>query len=358
MNISKSSTEKTWCLALLVLFLSLPCGSASRLPRIRILATGGTIAGTQANRDAAGYSSGTLTVEDLIQAVPQVKGLAEISGEQVSNIGSQSMNNRVWLKLGKRLNEVLADPSVDGVVITHGTDTMEETAYFLSLIAKSDKPIVMTGAMRPATETSADGPMNLYSAITLATNHEVRGRGVVVVLNDEIHYAREVEKTSTTRLNAFDSPNRGRAGVIHDGKAVLFSPAIPKYGLRSEFSIDGLTELPRVEIVYSYANLGRDMIDYLVREGVKGIVLAGVGDGNTTDEALAGLQDARKKGVMVVRSSRVESGITRREVEVDDGEMGFIASEELTPQKARILLMLGLTKTNDTKKLQNYFYEY
>lgn len=216
----------------------------------------------------------------------------------------------------------------------------------------------MVGAMRPATALSADGPMNLYNAIALAANPEARGRGVLVVADSEIHFAREVEKGNTTRIDSFDSPNRGRAGVIIDGQAVLFSPAALRYALRSEFSVDGVIQLPRVEIVYSYANFGRDMIDYLVSQGVKGIVLAGVGDGNTTDEALAGLQDAAKKGIAVVRSSRVGSGITRRNVEISDDRLGFVVSEELSPQKARVLLMLGLTKTSDVKGLQRYFYEY
>jgi L-asparaginase len=284
--------------------------------------------------------------------------VAEVSTEQVANIGSQTMNNRIWLKLAKRLQEVLSDPDVDGVVITHGTDTMEETAYFLSLLAKSGKPVVMVGSMRPATEVSADGPLNLYNAVALAANPDAKGRGVLVVLDNEIHYAREVEKSNTTRLDAFVSRNRGPAGLIHNGKAVWFSPPTTKLGPASEFSVEGLENLPRVEIVYSYANLGRAMIDSLVREGVHGIVLAGVGDGNTTDEALAALRDAAKQGVAIVRSTRVASGITRRNVEVNDDAMGFIAAEELNPQKARILLMLGLTRTTDRKKLQGYFESY
>lgn len=281
-----------------------------------------------------------------------------MSTEQVSNIGSQTMTNQIWLKLAKRLNQVLNDADVDGVVITHGTDTMEETAYFLSLVEKSDKPIVMTGSMRPATELSADGPMNLFNAVALAASPGARGRGVLIVLDNEIHYAREAEKSSTSRLDAFVSRNRGLAGLIHTGKAVWFSPPVTKFGQRSEFSVDSLEILPRVDIVYSYANLGRAMIDALVREGVQGIVLAGVGDGNTTEEALQGLEDAAKHGVVVVRSTRVASGVTRRNVEVDDDRMGFVAAEELNPQKARILLMLGLTKTTDLKRLQRYFEEY
>jgi L-asparaginase len=333
--------------------------AANAKPKIMILATGGTIAGAQASTTEAGYKSGTFSVDDLIKAVPQLKDIADISGEQVANIGSQTMNHEVWLKLATRVNEVLKGPT-DGVVITHGTDTMEETAYFLSLVVKSDKPVILVGSMRPATAISADGPANLYNAVALAANPEAKGRGPLVVLNDEIHYAREVQKTNTTSLDTFKSPNRGRAGVMNTGKAYFFSPNVMAHGTKSEFSVDGkgVNDLPRVEVVYSYANLGRDGIDFLAGKGVKGIVLAGVGDGNSTDAAIAALADAAKKGIAVVRSARVGSGLVVRNVEVDDDKLGFIAGMELSPQKARILLMLGLMKTNDPKKLQEMFVKY
>jgi len=346
------------CLALIGGAVFVAPSNATALARIRVLGTGGTIAGAQSTWNSESYQPGSLSIGDLIRAVPQVNTIAEVSTEQVCNIGSQTMTNSVWLTLANRLNENLRDPGVDGVVITHGTDTMEETAYFLSLVVRSDKPVVMVGSMRPATALSADGPMNFYNAIALAADAQARGRGVLVILNDQIYYARDVKKSNTTRLDAFDSPNRGRAGVIENGRAVLFSPSALKYGSRSEFSIDGAGELPKVEIVYSYANFGRDTIDFLVSERVKGIVLAGVGDGNTTDGALAGLKEAADKGVVVVRSSRVQSGSTHRNVEINDDKMGFIVSEELNPQKARILLMLGLMKTSDKSKLQEYFEEY
>lgn len=332
---------------------------AQAKPKIMILATGGTIAGAQASTTEAGYKSGTFSVDDLIKAVPPLKDIADITGEQVANIGSQTMNHEVWLKLAKRVNEVLKGP-YDGVVITHGTDTMEETAFFLSLVVKSEKPVVLVGSMRPATAISADGPANLYNAVALAANPQARGRGPLIVLNDEIQYAREAEKTNTTSLDTFKSPNRGRAGVMNTGKAYFFSPNDTVHTTKSEFSVDGkgVKDLPRVEVVYSYANLGRDTIDYLVSKGVKGIVLAGVGDGNSTDAAIAALADAAKKGIAVVRSSRVGSGLVVRNVEVDDDKLGFIAGMELNPQKARILLMLGLMKTSDPKKLQEYFVKY
>ena len=342
-----------------VVALLLIASAAQAKPKIMILATGGTIAGAQASTSEAGYKSGSFSVDDLIKAVPQLKDLADISGEQVANIGSQTMNHEVWLKLAKRVNEVLKGDA-DGVVITHGTDTMEETAFFLSLVVKSDKPVVLVGSMRPATAISADGPANLYNAVALAGNPEAKGRGPLVVLNDEIHYAHEAQKTNSTALDTFKSPNRGRAGVMNTGKAYFFSQNTVRHTTKSEFSVDGkeVKDLPRVDIVYSYANFGRDTIDFLVGKGVKGIVLAGVGDGNSTDDAIAALADAAKKGIAVVRATRTGSGLVVRNVEVDDDELGFIAGMELNPQKARVLLMLGLMKTKDAKALQEMFMQY
>jgi L-asparaginase len=270
------------------------------------------------------------------------------------------MNHEVWLKLAKRVNEVLKDDSTDGVVITHGTDTMEETAYFLSLVVKSDKPVVLVGSMRPATAISADGPANLYNAVALAGSSEAHGQGPLVVLNDEIHFAREAQKMNSTALDTFHSPNRGRAGVMNVGTIHLFQRLSTRHNSQSEFSVDGkdVGDLPRVEIIYSYANCGPEIVQFLAKEGVKGIVLAGVGDGNSTDAVIAALSDAAKKGIAVVRATRTGSGLVVRNVEVDDDKKGFIASMELNPQKARILLMLGLMKTSDPKTLQDYFMEY
>ncbi|HET6371491.1 MAG TPA: type II asparaginase [Nitrospiria bacterium] len=332
---------------------------ANAKPKIVILATGGTIAGAQASTTEAGYKAGSFSVDQLISAVPALKDIADLSGEQVANIGSQTMTNEVWLKLAQRVNEVLKGDAA-GVVITHGTDTLEETAYFLSLVVKSDKPVVLVGSMRPATAIGADGPANLYNAVALAANPQAAGRGPLVVINDEIFYARDIQKMNSTQLDTFKGPNRGRAGVMSTGKAYFFYQNNMRHTTKSQFSVDGVkpADLPRVDIIYSYSNLGRDMIDFLVQKGVKGIVLAGVGDGNTTDEAIAGLADAAKKGVAVVRSTRTGSGIVARNVEVDDDKLGFIASMELSPQKARILLMLGLMQTKDPKKLQEMFYKY
>jgi L-asparaginase len=331
---------------------------AAGLPRVRVLATGGTIAGAQASATDYGYKSGAYDVNTLIAAVPNLDKLARISGEQVANIGSQDMNDEVWLKLAKRLSEVLASGDTDAVLITHGTDTLEETSYFLSLVTKSSKPVVMVGSMRPATAVSADGPANIYNGVAAAIDPGARGRGVLVSLNDEIHYARNVVKTDTTSLQTFKSLNRGPAGFVNTGKVAWFQPMDRKQGAASEFSVDGLAALPRVDILYAHANMSPDLIDAAVANGAKGIVVAGVGDGNMTAPALDAMKRAIQKGVAVVRSTRLPMGRVLRNNEVNDDEVGTIASDELNPGKSRVLLQLALTKTQDPKAIQRMFYEY
>ncbi|QSQ23241.1 type II asparaginase [Pyxidicoccus parkwayensis] len=323
--------------------------------RVRILATGGTIAGAQASQTEYGYKSGTFKVEDLISAVPSMKELATLSGEQVANIGSQDMNDQIWLRLANRVNEVLKSDDVDAVVITHGTDTMEETAYFLNLVVKSAKPVVLVGSMRPATAVSADGPANLYNAVAVAADPGARGRGVLVVINDEVHAARNVEKMNTTNVEAFSSPERGPQALVHTGKISWFQPMDKRNTVRSEFSVEELQKLPRVDILYAHANMSPDLIDAAVRGGAKGIVMAGVGDGNMTEGALAALERARQKGVLVVRSTRLPTGMVLRNNEVNDDKSGFVASGEFNPPKSRVLAQLALTETNDPKRVQQMF---
>jgi len=325
---------------------------------IKILATGGTIAGAQSDAGSYGYKAGSFQVGDLIKAVPNIDKLAVLSGEQVASIGSQDMNDEVWLKLAKRANALLASKDVDGVVITHGTDTMEETAFFLNLVLKSDKPVVLVGSMRPATAVSADGPGNLYNAVATASDPGARGRGVLVVLNDEIHAARNVCKTDTTSVETFQSPNRGPAGQVHTGKIAWFNKTDKKHTTSSEFSVEGRDQLPRVDIIYAHANMSPDIIKAALDAGAKGLVIAGVGDGNMTQPALDVLTAAAKKGVAVVRSTRLASGLVLRNNEVDDDKLGFVASGEFNPAKSRVLLQLALTKTNDPAKIQKIFNEY
>lgn len=329
----------------------------ANLPNIKILATGGTIAGA-GEAGGYGYTSGQFKVEDLISAVPDLDKLANLSGEQVANIGSQDMNDKVWLKLAERTNAVLADPKVDGVVITHGTDTMEETAYFLNLVVKSNKPVVLVGSMRPATAISADGPANLYNGVATAASPGAKGRGVLVVINDAIHSARNVVKTNTTNVETFSSPSRGPSGMVTAGKLTWFEPMDKKHTTDSEFSVKGKKELPRVDIVYAHANMDDTMIKAARAAGAEGIVVAGVGDGNMTKPALDSLAAAAKEGVLVVRSTRLPMGSVMRNAEVDDDKLGFVASGELNPGKSRVLAQLALTKTEDPKQVQKMFREY
>ncbi len=324
-------------------------------PKIVILATGGTIAGAQANPESYGYKSGEFSVNDLIKAVPGIDKLARIEGEQVANIGSQDMNNEVWLKLAKRVNEVAKRDDVAGIVITHGTDTMEETSYFIDLVSKTDKPIVFVGSMRPATAVSADGPGNLYSAVAVAADPKAIGHGAMVVLNDSIQDARYVTKTNTTNVETFRSLNRGPIGLIDTGKIKWFDITGEKPIHRSKFDIADRKDLPRVDIIYAHSNMSPDLINSAIKNGAKGLVIAGVGDGNMSQAAIDTLAKAAKNGIAVVRSTRVSEGLVLRNNEVNDDKEGFVASSEFTPPKARVLLQLALTQTKDPKKIQSLF---
>ncbi|WP_455941150.1 type II asparaginase [Helicobacter pullorum] len=328
-------------------------------PNIVILATGGTIAG-EAKSDLAttGYKAGSVSVDVLIKAVPELQNIANIKAEQIANIDSSNMTDAIWLKLTKRINTLLKDSKVDGIVITHGTDTMEETAYFLNLVIKSDKPVILTGAMRPATAMSADGPKNLYNAVALAGNKEAKNKGVMIVMNDKIHAAREVTKTHTLNVETFKSPNSGEIGYIIDGKAFFDSASIKPHTTQTPFRVDSLESLPKVDILYTYSNDGSKVAaEAFLNAGSKGLIIAGSGAGSIHENQKNYLIELLKdKKLAVVKSSRVGSGI----VPLSDEEVtqGFISANNLNPQKARVLLMLALTKTSDPQKIAQYFEEF
>jgi len=347
--------------SLLVLFIiaSVQCAIAQgKKPNVVILATGGTIAGAAATGTQAGYTSGAVTIDAMIAAVPGIKDLANIKGEQISNVGSQDMSFDIMLKVARRINELMRQDDVDGILITHGTDTMEETAYFLNLVVKGNKPVVMVGSMRPSTAVSADGPLNLYNGIGVAVDPNAKGRGVLVVMNDWIQAAHSLTKTSTTAVQTFMSPLRGLVGTATYGKNDFYNSPTWKHTSASEFDVNGVSKLPRVDVVFACADMPPDLIDASVANGARGIVIAGVGNGNMNKAALDAAANAVKKGVVVVRSSRVPTGNVGRNVEVNDDELGFIASDELNPQKARILLSLALLKTRPKAEIQNLFYTY
>ncbi len=344
--------------SILMLLVVISQVEAQKLPRIIILATGGTIAGAGASSDRAGYTAGKIPIEDLIGTIPTVKKVADITGEQVASVGSQDMTVDIWKKLAIRINEINKNNEAEGIVITHGTDTQEETAYFLDLVLTGDKPVVLTGSMRASTAISADGPKNLYDAITIAASPKSIGRGVLVSFNEGIYDARDVMKLSTTKTNAFGSPNTGPVGQAYDGRVEYYLKSEREVKPNQPITITADTKLPRVDIVYMYADAPPDEIDMLVSKKVDGIVIAGVGNGNFNKAYTEAVKRAVAAGVVVCRASRTPSGRVVLHDEINDDELGTIVSDDLTPQKARILLMLGLTKTKDKKQLQEFFFKY
>lgn len=342
----------------LALILCATVTALAAKPNIHILATGGTIAGTGSSATTSQYTAGQVAIGTLLDAVPQIKDIANVTGEQIVSIGSQDMNDQVWLTLANRINELLASPECDGIVVTHGTDTMEETAYFLNLTVHSDKPVVLTGAMRPSTAMSADGPLNLYNSVVTAASKDSYGRGVMIVMNGLILGAHSTQKMNTVDVQTFQAPDAGPLGYVYNSRPYYNMQTLKRHTTQSVFDVKGLKELPKVGIVYAYSNIDADVMEPFLTKGYKGIIHAGLGNGNYHKNIFPSLLEARKKGILVVRSSRVPTGPTTLYDEVDDEKYEFVASWELNPQKARVLLMLALTKTNDWREIQKYFEEY
>jgi L-asparaginase len=329
------------------------------LPLVVVLSTGGTIAGRGGSSTSLSeYKSGSILGSELIDAVPEIKQYAQVRVEQVANIGSTNMNTAIWLKLAARINAIFSeDPKVAGVVVTHGTNTLEETAYFLHLTVKHDKPVVLVGSQRPATAISADGPLNLLNAIRVAGAPAARGKGALVVMNDEINGARDVTKSNTYRVEAFRSGELGYLGYV-DADAVSFYRASTKrHTAQSEFDVSKLSALPKVEILYAYAEPGVEVIK-AVGASAAGVVFAGTGAGGLSDAERAAIKtlgpiDTRP---VMVRSNRTGNGrvLSRKDYDAE----GMVAGDNLNPQKARILLMLALTKTRDLGEIRRMFREY
>ena len=332
--------------------------SLNAKPKIRIIATGGTIAGVSTTSASSAYTAGQVGIQTLLDAVPQILNLADISGEQLVNIGSQDMNDEVWLKLSKRVNELPNKEGYDGVVITHGTDTMEETAYFLNLTVKSDKPVILAGSMRPSNAISADGPANLYNAVAAAVSPNCKGMGVLCCMNNQLLDAKTVIKTHTIDCDTFEGGPSGIIGYVYNGEAHLLQSPNNRHTKNSIFDVSKLEELPKVGIVYGYANASPLPMKAFVDAEFDGIVLAGVGDGNFYKDVFEVAVEAQKEGIQIVRSSRCPTGPTCLNSEVDDEKYHFVAALDLNPQKARVLLMLALTKTRDWQEIQKFFMEY
>jgi L-asparaginase len=341
---------------LLILISLNSCGQ--KKANVVILATGGTIAGAAGSGVQAGYTSGQVTIDAMVNAVPDITKLANIKGEQVSNVGSQDMSFEIMLRLAKRIAELTKQSGLDGIVITHGTDTMEETAYFLNLVCKTDKPIVLVGSMRPSTAVSADGPLNLYNAVAVAADPNAKKRGVLLVMNDWIHSAQSLTKISTTAVQTFMSPLNGLIGITNYGVNEFYRYPYNKYGMETGFDVENVNQLPRVDIIYGDVDMPADLIDASIEKGAKGIVIAGVGNGNMNKTSLDACERAAKKGIVIVRSSRVVTGNVGRNVEVNDDKVGLIASYDHNPQKSRILLSLALLKQRSPADIQKLFYEY
>ena len=332
--------------------------AATAKPRVVVLATGGTIAGAGASAmNSATYTAAKVPVDKLLAGLPELANVANVTGEQVFQIASESFTNDNLLTLAKRVSQLAKQDDIDGIVITHGTDTLAETAYFLSLTVHTDKPIAVVGSMRPGTALSADGALNLVNAVSVAASKDARGKGVFVTMNDEIQTARDVNKDVNIQTGAFKS-QWGPLGMVVEGKNYWFRAPIKRHTLQSEFNIDSITSLPQVDIVYSYGNVQPTALNALVGAGTKAIIHAGTGNGSVADRMVEPLRQAQSKGVMIVRSSRVPYGFVLRNAEQPDDKYDWVVAHDMRPEKARILTMLALTKGASTQELQRMFWEY
>ncbi|MCO7625767.1 asparaginase [Pseudomonas putida] len=331
----------------------------TKLANVVVLATGGTIAGAGASAaNSATYQAAKVGIEQLIAGIPELSKLANVRGEQVMQIASESITNDNLLQLGRRVSELADSKDVDGIVITHGTDTLEETAYFLNLVEKTDKPIIVVGSMRPGTAMSADGMLNLYNAVAVASSKEAHGKGVLVTMNDEIQSGRDVSKMINIKTEAFKSP-WGPLGMVVEGKSYWFRLPAKRHTMDSEFDIKNIKSLPDVEIAYSYGNVDDTAYKALAQAGAKAIIHAGTGNGSVSSRVVPSLQALRKDGVQIIRSSHANAGgFVLRNAEQPDDKYDWVVAHDLNPQKARILAMVALTKTNDSKELQRMFWEY
>jgi L-asparaginase type II len=319
---------------------------SAKPPEVLVLATGGTIASTGNYYGDRGGPVNKISAEELTKAAPGIDKVATLSAEQFSNVASGAIGPKQWLELSKRISGAFRErPALSGVVVTHGTDTMEETAYFLDLTVPGDRPVIVTGAMRPADAIGADGPANLFNAVRAAAAPASRGRGAMILMDDRLFAAREVTKTNTTRVETFQAPEHGPLAIA-DHDTIAFGRARPTH--RHVFDISNMTDLPRVDIIYTYGGADSVLIDAAVAAGAKGLVIAGVGAGGTTPGQRAALQRAVQKGVVLVVGSRTGSGRV-------SGGGTRVSPGDLNVQKARILLMLALTQSSDTKEIAGIF---
>lgn len=332
---------------------------AAKKAQVVILATGGTIAGAGASAaNSATYQAAKVPVDKLLASVPELGNLAQVRGEQVFQIASESFTNAHLLQLAKRVSALSKQKDVDGIVVTHGTDTLEETAFFLNVTVRTTKPIVVVGSMRPGTALSADGALNLYNAVATAAAPAAAGKGVLVTMNDQIHTGRDVSKAVNVRPDAFKSP-WGELGMVVEGQTHWFRAPVKRHTVNSEFDIDQIDALPQVDIAYGHGNASSVAYQAFAAAGAKALIHAGTGNGSVSKDVVPALRELRSKGVVIVRSSRVGGGgFVLRNAEQPDDQYDWVVAHDLNPQKARILAAVALTKTNDAKELQRIFWEY
>lgn len=351
------STQRGLVALVLAGAAALACAQAAK-PQIVVLATGGTIAGAGATAaNSATYQAAKVPVDKLIAGVPELAEVANVRGEQVFQIASESFTNDRLVTLAKRVAQLAKDPAVDGVVITHGTDTLEETSFFLNLVVHTDKPIVVVGSMRPGTAMSADGMLNLYNAVVLAGDREARGKGVLVAMNDDILSGRDVSKRVNIKTNAFGS-QWGALGMVVEGRSYWFRAPVKRHTAASEFDIETIDQLPNVQIVYGSGSMAPELYEAAVKAGAKAVIHAGTGNGSVANYAVDTLRKLRADGIHVVRSARVGEGFVLRNSEQPDDKYDWVVAHDLNPQKAKILAALALTKTRDAREIQRIFWSY
>lgn len=336
-------------------------GTGSSLPLVYVLGTGGSISCIGDSRTDLidyNYADRHLSIDEMVARIPEVSRVAEIHAEQFLNVYGGDVSTSKWLELSRRINQILREDSAAvGVVVTHGTSTLEETAYFLNLTVKSAKPVVVTGAMRPPTAMSTDADMNLYDAVRVAVNPDSVGKGVLVVLNNQILSARDAIKTSTSRLETFKSAELGFLGYADsDGSVAFYRSPTRAHTAETEFDPEKIDRLPRVDIAYAYSGVDGVAIEACVKAGCKGLVGAGLGSGSAPRAFHDALEAARKDGIVVVIASQSFNGrvMGKRAFK----ERGFIVADNLAPKKARILLMLGLAQNHHPEEIQRMLLKY
>jgi glutamin-(asparagin-)ase len=353
-----SSRLRSFAASAVLLAAAAVAHAQAALPNVVILATGGTIAGAGASAvNSATYAAAKVGVEKLIAGLPELSAIASVRGEQVFQVASESLTNDNLMTLAKRVSALSKQSDVDGIVITHGTDTLEETAYFLTLTVHTAKPIVVVGSMRPGTALSADGALNLYDAVSVAGSKDAVGKGVLVTMNDNIDSGRDVSKSINIKTSAFSS-QWGPLGMVVEGKNYWFRAPVKRHTMNSEFDIDTISALPNVGIAMGYEGVEPTAIEAFGKSGVKALVHAGTGNGSVANRIVPYLQKVRADGAIVIRSARVPDGFVLRNAEQPDDKYDWVVAHDLRPQKARILAMVALTKTSDTKELQRIFWEY